>query len=468
MALYPPTINSSLAIQAGSANTLTIYYTSDESVVETFKITAINPRTGQSVLTQNGAIVSSVTVTESNAAQKSINITISGNCAQVTMRTVSGGQESISSQAVIFKLLDETITFSALDNVAASPHRLATQVTFSGADGASDELRWYQIRLLYDGQEYYNSDRQYPQAHNAIDLMLDYDFWFGPRSYTCEISYGTKYGVQGTVTKTLSVNSTIARALTEQQFEMSFDNNNKLTLSARSGKRITSATLYRLKDQSWTQVASFSQTAGVTSCTFNYAFTEVRMCSYRAIVIEGTPSGASIVNQESYMTPLFWHGNYSEDILLYDSTSGATPYRIRYNPKISGLKYNTTDVIVPTLGAQYPFVFRNGHQMYRTFSLGGLMARLEEDETLVSYEDEVDEMLQERIYRDQLLTFLYNDNIKLFSSIQEGDMLIKLSGVSLTPVEQLGRRLYSFTATATEVAACTADNLAYYGISEEA
>ena len=45
-------------------------------------------------------------------------------------------------------------------------------------------------------------------------------------------------------------------------------------------------------------------------------------------------------------------------------------------------------------------------------------------------------------------------------------MLIKLTGVSITPIKQLGRMLYSFTATATEIDECTEANLEKYGIEE--
>jgi hypothetical protein len=46
------------------------------------------------------------------------------------------------------------------------------------------------------------------------------------------------------------------------------------------------------------------------------------------------------------------------DICLIES---ATSYlRIRFDPKISGLKYNAQEAIINTLGGQYPIVRRNG------------------------------------------------------------------------------------------------------------
>jgi len=48
--------------------------------------------------------------------------------------------------------------------------------------------------------------------------------------------------------------------------------------------------------------------------------------------------------------------------------------RIRFNPNISVLKYNTTESQQVTLGSQYPFIRKNGNTFYRTFSIGGLIS----------------------------------------------------------------------------------------------
>jgi hypothetical protein len=56
---------------------------------------------------------------------------------------------------------------------------------------------------------------------------------------------------------------------------------------------------------------------------------------------------------------------------------------------------------------------------------------------------------QEKSYREEVLKFLCNGNRKLFRSVTEGDMYIYLSNISLTPKQELGRNLYSFSAQAT-------------------
>jgi hypothetical protein len=45
---------------------------------------------------------------------------------------------------------------------------------------------------------------------------------------------------------------------------------------------------------------------------------------------------------------------------------------------------------------------------------------------------------------------LQNGQEKFFSTVEEGMMIVRLTNVSLTPKKELGRMIYSFSATATE------------------
>ena len=57
----------------------------------------------------------------------------------------------------------------------------------------------------------------------------------------------------------------------------------------------------------------------------------------------------------------------------------------------------------------------------------------------------------EREFRQKVIEFLYSNSIKLFRSSTQGTMLVKLMNISLTPKQQLGRMLYSFSADAIEI-----------------
>ena len=70
----------------------------------------------------------------------------------------------------------------------------------------------------------------------------------------------------------------------------------------------------------------------------------------------------------------------------------------------------------------------------------------------------------ERKFKLEVLDWLNNGEVKLFRSPTEGNYLIKLMNVSLTPEEKTGRMLHTFNSTACEIAECTYENLNKYGI----
>lgn len=163
-----------------------------------------------------------------------------------------------------------------------------------------------------------------------------------------------------------------------------------------------------------------------------------------------------------------------EDAYLYD---GKRQLRIRFNPKVTSFKTNYLDTKKTTLGSPYPFIFRNGSVAYKEFPIGGLLSyALDNDEFFMSRQDDllmpktwsfttdmIDENITyERRFKLEVLDWLNNGEIKLFKSPTEGNYLVRLMNVSLTPIEQVSRMLHNFTCTANEVAAYNIDNLATY------
>ena len=77
-----------------------------------------------------------------------------------------------------------------------------------------------------------------------------------------------------------------------------------------------------------------------------------------------------------------------------------------------------------------------------------------------------DDWLWEREFREQAVAWLNDGEPKLYRSMAEGNMVVMLTDVSLTPKTQLGRRIWDFTATAYEVADAssieTLDDLGIY------
>ena len=187
-----------------------------------------------------------------------------------------------------------------------------------------------------------------------------------------------------------------------------------------------------------------------------------------------------------------------EDAFLYD---GEISLRIRYNPAVDSFKTTILEQKTDTIGGRYPFITRNGATYYKEFPLGGLLAqeiddwnqfvdpRLGEthrhtthshshyddenhryvidgqpDTALLNPHDFSDTTIAlERDFKLKVLEWLNNGKPKLFKSPYEGNYIIRLMNVSLTPVKELGRMLHSFTSQAYEIAECTYDNLVSYG-----
>lgn len=170
-----------------------------------------------------------------------------------------------------------------------------------------------------------------------------------------------------------------------------------------------------------------------------------------------------------------------EDMFL---TVGDKQLKIKFNPTVSSYKKIIQESRTDTLGSKYPFVRRNGYAEYVQFPIGGMISFfMDEDELFTSkaelfgdslklytnYNDanrigHANDYIYERKFRDKVIEFLYDEEIKLFRSPTEGNMLIKVMDASLTPSTQLGRYLWSFSATAYEIADCTIEQMRKYKI----
>lgn len=84
---------------------------------------------------------------------------------------------------------------------------------------------------------------------------------------------------------------------------------------------------------------------------------------------------------------------------------------------------------------------------------------------LISGTTPTDEMVYvERKYREKVMEWLSNGEPKLFRSETEGNMIVMLSGVSFTPYDKSYRMIYSMSATVTEIADFTGENLFEYNL----
>jgi hypothetical protein len=139
-----------------------------------------------------------------------------------------------------------------------------------------------------------------------------------------------------------------------------------------------------------------------------------------------------------------------------------------------------------TIGSKYPFIGRGSNIQYQTFPVTGLITFLMDEENtflkngkkdIYGYDDVVSlynnynisrgigqyDYTFEREFRKKVLEFLQNGKPKLFKSPTEGNIIIRITDVSLTPNQSLDRLIYSFSGTASEVDDNTMDNYLKYG-----
>lgn len=212
---------------------------------------------------------------------------------------------------------------------------------------------------------------------------------------------------------------------------------------------------------------------------------------------------ATLTIQESFVFQLLWDDYtiqpgvwYKYKIIRYDSQQDATSQivsdpemvytdhiflttkdkqlTVAYNPQISNFAIKTADSIIETLGSQYPYIRRSGNTYYKTFSLSGTISYLSDmsknlfhsskNELYLNqniaqlynhYNEEnniglYNDFVREKEFRNAVIDFLYKDDIKLFRSLTEGNMLVKLTNITLTPNIQLGRMIYSFSCNVTQ------------------
>ena len=177
--------------------------------------------------------------------------------------------------------------------------------------------------------------------------------------------------------------------------------------------------------------------------------------------------------------------------------------RLMYDNTIQSFKKNVLQNKQDTLGGKYPTITKNGYAYYSEFQVEGLISieqeiidyadasgfKFKAGDCLVGADkicfsayskdnyfhradgsDEVGEVFTyqvnnleninnltddyyfvERKYREIIIDFLNDGEYKLYKSPTEGNILVVLTEVSLTPKEELGRLVYSFSATAVEV-----------------
>lgn len=160
-----------------------------------------------------------------------------------------------------------------------------------------------------------------------------------------------------------------------------------------------------------------------------------------------------------------------EHSYLFD---GEKQLKIKFNPKVSSFKNVILESKTDTIGSQYPYVFRNDVVYYKEFPISGLISYLSDAEELFISGEEIKlqaaatsledaNILSERIFKQKVHEFLNDGKPKIFRSPGEGNYIVRIMNVSLSPIDTVGRMLHSFSANAYEIASFNYDNLLKLG-----
>lgn len=142
--------------------------------------------------------------------------------------------------------------------------------------------------------------------------------------------------------------------------------------------------------------------------------------------------------------------------------AGGRQLKLKYDNTISNFQKTYSDVITPTIGGKYPFVTRVGNADYYSFQINGKISFSMDENNLFIDKDFLHgytkntaiseyDYTYEREFRNQVYAFLTDAKPKLFKSPTEGNILVRISNVSLSPEAGLSRLIYNFSATATEI-----------------
>ena len=371
----------------------------------------------------------------------------------------------------------------------------------------SEYLKSYNIKLY--------------QAENPNTVLMDsgqiYTNTYNPNQINYEISYDLMDGIDYILTLTYTTNNSYTETIQYKFIIIQYDTdilnvdiiattdqeNGRIKIDILSKNEeenfIGNLTIRRTSSKSdfhkWEDVKNFTHSSG-GKINFTWYDTTIESGIWYKYCVQKRNTrgsrGAVVMIDNPVMCLL-------DDIFL---TKEDCQLKIKFNPSLNEFKYNVTESQQVTLGSKYPFIKRNGANYFRTFPIGGLISSFidtsdwydphfydgefhsENELKLFASKDEIygnskqlydnynsknniteyNDYIYEREFRNKVYDFLYKHDVKLFRSTTEGNILIKLMDIDFQPVESLGRRLYSFTATAVEIDDATLSNYNKYNI----
>ena len=491
--LYPPQIEGILPAFYG--NTLTIPFTMN-TAVSASNVNGIAVRIKHA---QNGDIIfngtTGFTYDSSSSIQK---ITIEedfknfiiGNYYKIQIAYIDGEEIGYYSSIGVAKY-----TATPKVELVLTSNKITGKYT---TDDVTEKVYFYTFNLydentkellISSGQKIHNTDNDEIITNNGKTQYISYDSFDNDIFINSRKTLVIEYKIQTNNLLELTKSDELTTQTDEifnEDISGSIDYNNGLVqISVVSNS--TSINKYRIIKSEinnssglWNSVSVFNMGQG-EKININ-DFNVVQGQTYYYTIL---PDGQNIVNTDN--SRLLITADY-EDMFLFD---GERQLRICYNPKVSSFKTTLLETKTNTIGGKYPFIFRNGQVGYKEFQISGLISYLSDENGYFAPELNVVEKTiyreatsaeiskaeaqsnrttnltsenfkKEREFKQEVLSWLTNGKPKIFKSPAEGNYIVNLTGVSLSPNDTLGRMLHTFTCTASEIAEYNNENLIKY------
>ena len=391
----------------------------------------------------------------------------------------------ISEPTVELKGFSTSTTASILENIADT--QIVGQLTFSD-ENETETLKSYRVRvynsadkLLYDTDILYTSD--YTDVNN-FNHAIPYNFEVAT-GYYFVLDYTTKNLYSESLTYHFNIvssqNSPLQIVLDAYEDVENGNFGIRVTKSRATGYFTGTVVIRRAEHRDgftiWKDVYAAPYEA-VNYIDFIWHDYTVESGVWYKYAVQGIDPNGIRKPMLKFNVPVMM---VLEDMFL---STADEQIKVKFNPSLNSFKQVINEVKIDTIGSQYPYIKRSGHNNYAQFPISGMIfSQMDEDGIFLNQEKEYGDMywdyvnynkdqnispyadyVWEKAFRDKVKKFLESDNVKLFRSPTEGNFLVKLMDIQFQPNQTLGRRLWSFSATAYEIDACTVENYNKYNI----
>lgn len=500
--LFAPILRTSQPAFAASQDALTVYYTLPQAAsltdITNIEVKVNTQDTNSNVVNNTTGILSLSMTKDSFSISKGelkSGHWAAGKLYKIQARLVnSSGQKSEWSNVMItkaitpprVKILNGETTDSDTNEISAIHSETETMPTFYGdvkfAAGESEYLNTYRFDLYHDGElvessgeiQYNGSTEARPQyrfrkqlpkydTYSVIlSIVSNNDYAAESKSYDFEIISST---VGELTNLSIDVDSTSVACIENAMIQVRLTSTEEL-----NGNYVIIRSDEDTNYQIWDDVAYLTYVG--KQLTDELVFTDYYIeCGKRykyAVQRKQTNNARSELLLPQDQSPHSVNFEYS-----YLCGKG-TQIKLNFNNSLSSFKHTQLVGKLDTIGSVYPTIAYNGHAYYAEFPLSALVSAymdeenlfMEKDFEILSTNPTAEAVQIEREFRHKVETFLNDKEYKLFKTPTEADknIIIALTGATLSPQQSLNRMIYSFSTTAYEVAENTLSNLKDLGI----